>query len=397
MHIRLEDETVTNDQTQLHAYAVCLREFIVQSIKDSRTGSNERAKQQMQAHQQACLHGLSIYARLRATAVDCTSATTVKEDMGVIFADKNDVRGTILEPLNFDLKAHYTHPDVFDSQPNNFECQIEFEVGNRQKKTQGKDVVLYLLVSVRSCLSTLPSSLHTERCVKWYIRAAQLRAIYARLQNLESSTTSDASAAKPDDKSLVKDNTGMDMPQMHLDFQLFSGGVEVVFELDLGKQSQRPHFEWLVKELLRRRQTTLKAHQPMEEELLQSLLELVPDAPIRVSARLEPCSYAVTTALPKDVTALAMRSVHHARLAGLLRLESSRLQKALMALRPATRDSWSLRETEISAVDAEVQIDTAEGKAEPSVCVCVLSLPVLCGVYCLVVSCGDCVLILLRR
>ena len=162
VHIRLEDETLSDDQTQLHAYAVCLREFVAQSIEDTRTDSNERAKQQMQVNKEVWLHGLSIYARLRAAAIDCTSAATVNKKMALVFTNSKPIRGTILEPLNLDLKAHYTNPDVLNSQPNDFTCKLEFEVGSRQKKTQGTCLFGIHPVSACSCLKMLSSS-HQHR------------------------------------------------------------------------------------------------------------------------------------------------------------------------------------------------------------------------------------------
>ena len=101
---------------------------------------------------------------------------------------------------------------------------------------------------------------------------------------------------------------------------------------------------------------------------MQALVRLVPDSPIRVSAHLQPCRYTTTTALPKDATALLMRSLHHARVVCPLRLDGSQLEAALMMLRPASLGSWGLRDTAISVFDVEVQVDTAEGKEQPSVC-----------------------------
>ena len=156
------------------------------------------------------------------------------------------------------------------------------------------------------------------------------------------------------------------LQRVHLDALLFAGGMEMVFEFVLGGDKQRPHVEWLLKQMPDGQQNS-HTSASRKEELLQALVRLVPDSPIRVSAHLQPCRYTTTTALPKDATALLMRSLHHARVVCPLRLDSSQLEAALMMLRPASLGSWGLRDTAISVFDVEVQADTAEGKEQPSV------------------------------
>ena len=141
VHLRWEDEILTRQQTHLHAYAVLLRQIFVQNIKRTSNNVSERVSKQIQVHQQFGVHGLSIYARLRAVAVDCASVATVKESMRKIFSANAHLRGTVLEPLNLDLKAHYTRPEDLEDARKAFQCQFEFTIGSDKGKKQGE--ILY--------------------------------------------------------------------------------------------------------------------------------------------------------------------------------------------------------------------------------------------------------------
>ena len=100
---------------------------------------------------------------------------------------------------------------------------------------------------------------------------------------------------------------------------------------------------------------------------MQTLVQLAPGSPIRLFTHLQPSSYTIEVVPPNDLRALVLRSLHLARLACSLQLDSSRLQDALMLLRPASLEGWGLRDTTISGMYGELQVDTAEGKSEPSV------------------------------
>ena len=176
--------------------------------------------------------------------------------------------------------------------------------------------------------------------------------------------------------------------------ELVVGGDGVALELEfvLGGHEQRPHLRQLLQKAAADATATDPDHQEeqqeQQEKLLQALVQLAPDSPIRLSAHLQPSSHTITAALPKDAKALAMRSLHLARLACSLQLDSSHLQAALMLLRPASLEGWGLRDTAISGMDAELQVDTAEGKEEPSVrCLfCACSVVVVSFTFWL--SCG---------
>lgn len=131
VHIRLEEELLSDNQSDFRAYAVLFRHMVLKNPKKI------TADQQKQVHQQFGIRGLSMYARLRATVVDCASTATVTEAMKPNFKSKDSLRGTILAPVKFDLKARYTRKD--DVQ-NNFRCQLEFAVSKRQNEKQGIDL-----------------------------------------------------------------------------------------------------------------------------------------------------------------------------------------------------------------------------------------------------------------
>ena len=145
-------------------------------------------------------------------------------------------------------------------------------------------------------------------------------------------------------------------------------GVEIELELELGGNEQLPHLQRLLEAVVHKNPTKHQQHQ-QEGTLMQALPRLVPASAIHLSARLEPCSHTTAAALPKDARALLMRSLHHARLACSLKLDSSQLEAALMMLRPVMLGSWVLHDTAVNVVDVELQLDTAEGKDEPSVLV----------------------------
>ena len=225
--------------------------------------------------------------------------------------------------------------------------------------------------------------------MEWTIGASQLHALYDQIQQQnqnqkqqqqkhKESSTAVAIDTKGDadvtaDTAAISDNdsdvaTGASKALGVLLHELVIGGDGMAFQLNfqLGGDDQRPHMQQLLKAVAASASDS-KSESEEHERLLQALLELVPDAPIRVSAHLAPCSYAMKTVLPQDAKALAMRSAHDARLGCVLSLEGSGLQSAMMLMRPGSLKSWSLRDTAISAFDVEVQADTAEGKAEPSV------------------------------
>ena len=221
--------------------------------------------------------------------------------------------------------------------------------------------------------------------LKWTIESSQLRELYELVQSsagevtpVKDSSATDESAplVSANNSSRVSANAGSaakESPGVLL-HELVVGGDGVALELEflLGGDEQRPHLHELLKAVAsatatdRDRQQEQKEQQ-QQDKLLQALVQLAPASPIRLSAHLQPSSYTSTAVLPKDAKALVLRSLHLARLACSLQLDSSHLQDALMMLRPASLEGWGLRDTAISGIDAELQVDTAEGKEEPSV------------------------------
>ena len=220
--------------------------------------------------------------------------------------------------------------------------------------------------------------------LKWTIESSQLQELYELVQSsadkvapVKDSSGTDESAplvsANNSSSSANADSAAKESPGVLL-HELVVGGDGVALELEflLGGDEQRPHLHELLKAVAnatatdRDRQQEQKEQQ-QQDKLLQALVQLAPDSPIRLSAHLQPSSYTSTAVLPKDAKALVLRSLHLARLACSLQLDSSHLQDALMLLRPASLEGWGLRDTAISGIYAELQVDTAEGKEEPSV------------------------------
>ena len=232
--------------------------------------------------------------------------------------------------------------------------------------------------------------------LKWTIEASQLRELYELVQSSEgefapvrennatdesaplvsanksssSSSSSSSSRSSANAASAAKESPGV------LLHELVVGGDGVALDLEflLGGDEQRPHLHKLLKAVANatatdpdHQQEQKEQQQQQQDKLLQALVQLAPDSPIRLSAHLQPSSYTSRAVLPKDANALVLRSLHLARLACSLQLDSSHLQDALMMLRPASLEGWGLRDTAISGIDAELQVDTAEGKEEPSV------------------------------
>ena len=222
--------------------------------------------------------------------------------------------------------------------------------------------------------------------LKWTIESSQLRELYELVQSsagevtpVKDSSATDESAplVSANNSSSVSANAGSvakESPGVLL-HELVVGGDGVALELEflLGGDEQRPHLHTLLKAVANAtatdpdHQQEQKEQQHQQDKLLQALVQLAPASPIRLSAHLQPYSYTSTAVLPKDAKALVLRSLHLARLACSLQLDSSHLQDALMLLRPASLEGWGLRDTAISGIDAELQVDTAEGKEEPSV------------------------------
>ena len=226
--------------------------------------------------------------------------------------------------------------------------------------------------------------------LKWTIEASQLRELYelvqssadkvapmkvdsatdesAPLVSANKSSSSSSSSSSANAASAAKESPGV------LLHELVVGGDGVALDLEflLGGDEQRPHLHKLLKAVANATATDPdhqqeQREQQQEDKLLQALVQLAPDSPIRLSAHLQPSSYMSRAVLPQDAKALVLRSLHLARLACSLQLDSSQLQHALMMLRPASLEGWGLRDTAISGIDAELQVDTAEGKEEPSV------------------------------
>ena len=233
--------------------------------------------------------------------------------------------------------------------------------------------------------------------LKWTIESSQLRELYELVQSSagevtpvkdNSATDESAPLVSANNNSSVSanaDSAAKESPGVLL-HELVVGGDGVALELEflLGGDEQRPHLHELLKAVAnatatdRDRQQEQKEQQQQQQQqqdkLLQALVQLAPASPIRLSAHLQPSSYMSTAVLPKDAKALVLRSLHLARLACSLQLDSSHLQDALMTLRPASLEGWGLRDTAISGIYAELQVDTAEGKEEPSVGLCVNAL-----------------------
>ena len=229
--------------------------------------------------------------------------------------------------------------------------------------------------------------------LKWTIESSQLRELYELVQSsagevtpVKDSSATDESAPLVSANNSSRVSAAKESPGVLL-HELVVGGDGVALELEflLGGDEQRPHLHELLKAVAnatatdRDRQQEQKEQQQQQDKLLQALVQLAPASPIRLSAHLQPYSYTSTAVLPKDAKALVLRSLHLARLACSLQLDSSHLQDALMMLRPASLEGWGLRDTAISAIDAELQVDTAEGKEEPSVryllfCFCACSI-----------------------
>ena len=204
---------------------------------------------------------------------------------------------------------------------------------------------------------------NTGNCITFHVRAAQLRAIYECLWNLGLAKPGDNTHKEidnSDETSIVTGEGTEASERVHLDILLFPGGVQLAAVFELGGAHQQPHLEWLLKNLVKKKSTR-------EEEMMQALVQLAPDSPIRLLTHLQPSGCTITAVPPKEAEALVMRILHLARLACSLQLDSSQLQDALMMLRPASLEGWGLRDTAISGIDAELQVDTAEGKEEPSV------------------------------
>lgn len=216
--------------------------------------------------------------------------------------------------------------------------------------------------------------------LKWTIESSQLRELYELVQSsagevtpVKDSSATDESAPLVSANNSSRVSAAKESPGVLL-HELVVGGDGVALELEflLGGDEQRPHLHELLKAVAsatatdRDRQQEQKEQQ-QQDKLLQALVQLAPASPIRLSAHLQPSSYTSTAVLPKDAKALVLRSLHLARLACSLQLDSSHLQDALMLLRPASLEGWGLRDTAISGIDAELQVDTAEGKEEPSV------------------------------
>ena len=221
--------------------------------------------------------------------------------------------------------------------------------------------------------------------LKWTIESSQLRELYELVQSsadkvapVKDSSGTDESAslvsANNSSSGANADSAAKQSPGVLL-HELVVGGDGVALELEflLGGDEQRPHLHTLLKAVANAtatdpdHQQEQKEQQHQQDKLLQALVQLAPASPIRLSAHLQPYSYTSTAVLPKDAKALVLRSLHLARLACSLQLDSSHLQDALMLLRPASLEGWGLRDTAISGIDAELQVDTAEGKEEPSV------------------------------
>ena len=229
--------------------------------------------------------------------------------------------------------------------------------------------------------------------MEWTIGASQLHALYEQQQKQKQQQSTGVTVDEKDsdataDSAATSDvATGASKALGVLLHELVIGGDGMAFQLNfqLGGDDQRPDMQALLKAVA---PSPSDSESEEHELLLQALLELVPDEPIRVSAHLEPCKYSNTTALPHDTDALAMRCGHGARLGCLLALNGSDVERAMMLMRPAKPEwlkSWSLCKTVISAFDVEVQADTAEGTAEePSVClhVCVSVSPSVCVCAC---------------
>ena len=230
--------------------------------------------------------------------------------------------------------------------------------------------------------------------LKWTIEASQLRELYGLVQSSadkvapakENNATDESvpfvSAANKNSSGANAASAAKESPGVLL-HELMVGGDGVALDLEflLGGDEQRPHLHKLLKavanatatdpdhqqEQKEQQQQQQQQQQQEQDKLLQALVQLAPDSPIRLSAHLQPSSYMNRAVLPKDANALVLRSLHLARLACSLQLDSSHLQDALMMLRPASLEGWGLRDTAISGIDAELQVDTAEGKEEPSV------------------------------
>jgi hypothetical protein len=234
--------------------------------------------------------------------------------------------------------------------------------------------------------------------LKWTIESSQLRELHELVQSsagevtpVKDSSATDKSAPLVSANNNSSVSAAKESPGVLL-HELVVGGDGVALELEflLGGDEQRPHLHELLKAVANAAATDRDHQQEQKEQqqqdkLLQALVQLAPASPIRLSAHLQPSSYTSTAVLPKDAKALVLRSLHLARLACSLQLDSSHLQDALMLLRPASLEGWGLRDTAISGIDAELQVDTAEGKEEPSVrclfllCVCVrISIIVEC-------------------
>ena len=203
--------------------------------------------------------------------------------------------------------------------------------------------------------------------LKWRIDASQLRALYEQLERQrggavavveDSNETAESEpllSATSDTANASETSSWESLGVSLHELVIGDDGVALECEFELGGDDQRDDLHGLLEAVV------------SQEKLLQALVQLVPDAPVRVSAHLQPCSYTTTTALPKDAHALLMRILHHAQLACPVRLDSSGLETALMALRPVTLESWRLHDTAVSVLDVAAQVDTAEGKEEPSV------------------------------
>ena len=151
--------------------------------------------------------------------------------------------------------------------------------------------------------------------MEWTIGASQLHALYDQKQKQDQEQKQQSTGVTIDEKdsdatadsAAISDvATGASKALGVLLHELVIGGDGMAFQLNfqLGGDDQRPDMQALLKAVA---PSPSDSESEEHDRLLQALLELVPDAPIRVSAHLEPCKYSTTTALPQDTNALAMR------------------------------------------------------------------------------------------